>query len=269
MTLRQLVPASLLAGRRIVVLVCYLDDSGKDPQNPVALVAGYIARDTEWERFEAEVEPWFIENKVPILHATDLKGTRGAFAGWPILKKQAFVSRICQARNPHVMLGMSMAIEKASYDAYRKSKEPERTSSLYSLCFNVIVDWIFRDRRLGKFSNDEGVAFILECGHENNAEAQDVFYEVRKRHGLEALMHSISFVPKDRCRAIQLADLYAFYSRRNDVAALKAQAAGKETYPTEMMLRIITQGTPHRGYVATGFAHHANLARPPLFPSDW
>jgi len=67
--LRQLVPPYLLAGRWIVVLVCYLDDSGKDPQNPITTLAGYIARDTAWEAFESDVEPWFSEFNVGILHA--------------------------------------------------------------------------------------------------------------------------------------------------------------------------------------------------------
>src|ERR1700721_418925 len=31
------------------MLVCYLDDSGKDPQNPITTVAGYIARETAWQ----------------------------------------------------------------------------------------------------------------------------------------------------------------------------------------------------------------------------
>jgi hypothetical protein len=98
--LRQLVPPYLLAGRWIVVLVCYLDDSGKDPQNPITTLAGYIARDTAWEAFESDVEPWFSEFNVGILHAKQLHDTDADFKGWPVLKKQTFVSRICQARSP-------------------------------------------------------------------------------------------------------------------------------------------------------------------------
>ena len=63
--LRQLVPPYMLAGRWIVVLVCYLDDSGKDPQNPITTLAGYIARDAGWEAFELEVEKWFEQYNVP------------------------------------------------------------------------------------------------------------------------------------------------------------------------------------------------------------
>src|SRR5947209_18378215 len=116
--MRQLVPSYMLRGRWIVVLVCYLDDSGKDPQNPITTLAGYIARDREWEAFENDVEKWFTEFNVGTLHAKQLHDTDAEFKGWSVLKKQAFVSRVCEARNPHVMMGLSMSAEKATYSVH-------------------------------------------------------------------------------------------------------------------------------------------------------
>jgi hypothetical protein len=78
-----MVPRSLLAGSWIAVLVCYLDDSGKDPQNPITTIAGYIAKDTAWQAFEVEVEKWFTEFKVNVLHANQLHDTDGDFAHLP------------------------------------------------------------------------------------------------------------------------------------------------------------------------------------------
>jgi len=115
MTLRQSVPASLIAGRWLVVLVCYLDDSGKDPQNPFTTIGGYIAREDDWAAFETAVEPWFSEYRVPILHAKELKGTKGPFKDWTVLRKQAFVSRVCLARNPNVMMGRPRFTKRTSY----------------------------------------------------------------------------------------------------------------------------------------------------------
>jgi hypothetical protein len=72
-------------------------------------------------------------------------------------------------------------------------------------------------------------------------------------HKIEHLLPSISFVPKQSCRAIQLADLLAFYSRRDGVAHEKATREGRDTCPVETMVKIITEGLPHRGFVATDF----------------
>jgi hypothetical protein len=117
----------MLAGRWIAVLVCYLDDSGKDPQNPITTLAGYIARDAAWAEFEKDVEQWFTEFNVKILHARDLHANDGEFNGWSVLKKQTFVSRICQARNPHIMMGLSMSTVKGQFAVRAAESDRKRT----------------------------------------------------------------------------------------------------------------------------------------------
>ena len=76
------------------MLVCYLDDSGKDPQNRITTLAGFVASESSWQLFETEVETWFAEFGVKVLHAKDLHNTDGEFAGWTVLRKQAFVARL-------------------------------------------------------------------------------------------------------------------------------------------------------------------------------
>jgi hypothetical protein len=252
--LRQLVPASVLFGRWIAVLVCYLDDSGKDPQNPITTLAGYIAKESGWAAYEAQVERWFSEYGVNILHAKELHDTDGDFNGWPRLKKQSFVSRICLARAPHLMMGLSMSAAKGTYQLHKSERRPRHTVSPYGFCFNNIIDWIFRDIRIGPLSNVEGVALILECGHENNAEAEKEFCAIKEQHpDIANLLKSITFVSKGSCRAIQLADLLAFYSRRDSVAQFEAYQQQRESYEIDIMIKILTENLPHRGFVATDF----------------
>jgi hypothetical protein len=105
-------------------------------------------------------------------------------------------------------------------------------------------------------SGKDPVALILERGHDNNAEAEQEFYAVRKLHKIEHLLHSIRFVPKESCRAIQLADLLAFYSRRDGIAMYNARQKGKEAHPVDTMIRIIVENLPHRAFVATDFGPH-------------
>ncbi len=239
------------------MLTCYLDDSGKDPQNPITTVAGYLARDDAWREFEAAVEPIFAEKRVSILHARNLHAGDPDFKGWTVLQKQAFVARIMNAAAPHVMMGVSMSAHKDNYQehaGYRASgDEPRRTVTPYTFCFQVIVDWLLRDIRVGRAVHSEGLALVLECGHENNPQAEQEFYWVRKKYGLENVLRSISFVPKDHCRAIQLADLLAFYSRRDGVAYLKAIENSDETFASDTMVKIIVERVLHRAFVATGF----------------
>ncbi len=66
------------------MLVCYLDDSGKDPQNRITTIAGYAATEEQWRAFEADAEPIFADYGVKVLHASDLHSTDGEFKGWTI-----------------------------------------------------------------------------------------------------------------------------------------------------------------------------------------
>jgi len=237
------------------VLVCYLDDSGKDPQSRITTLAGYVARDTAWKAFETQVEPIFERARIKVLHAKDLEDTDGEFKGWKVLRKQAFVARICRTLSAHSMLGVSMSIAKDIYGQRAKESGRKRTVTPYTYCFNVILDWLLRDIRTGRAVWSEGLAFILECGHENNPEVQEQFFKIRKQHKIENVLRSISFVPKDNCRAIQVADLFAFYSRRDSAALEKAFRQGKNpaSYTSEQMIKIITERGQFRPFVATDF----------------
>jgi hypothetical protein len=81
------------------VLICYLDESGSDAENPVLTVAGYVGRESSWAEFETEVERWFSEFGVTVCHAKDLHSGRKEFKDWTVLRKLAFVSRLGSARN--------------------------------------------------------------------------------------------------------------------------------------------------------------------------
>jgi hypothetical protein len=97
------------------MLVCYLDDSGKDLQNSITTIAGYAMTAQQWTAFETDGEPIFAEYDVNVLHATDLHGSRGEFVGWSILKKQSFVAKLCTALSQHALLGVSASPHKAQY----------------------------------------------------------------------------------------------------------------------------------------------------------
>ena len=110
------------------MLVCYFDDSGKDPQNPITTIAGYIARDVACPRFEADVGNVYRVRRARVLHAKELHDTDGEFAGWSKLRKQAFISRVCCPRQPHVMMGLSMSALKATTQCVlRKAAESARS----------------------------------------------------------------------------------------------------------------------------------------------
>lgn len=242
------------------MLVCYLDDSGKDAQNPLTTVAGYVAREAGWAAFERDVEPWFAKYEVPILHATELEhSNRTAFQGWKVIKKQSFVSRVCVERNRHAMMGFIASAQKVNYREYRE-RYPQ-ASSPYTICFQIILNWVLNTVGVGKIAHEEGVAFVLEHGHENNREAEIAFEDIRGNFELEKVLRSFKSVPKNECRAIQLADLLAFCGRRDHVSMCAAREKGNARYPAEMMMKIIAEGLPHRATRQSVFTTRTSRGR--------
>ncbi len=253
--------------------MCYLDDSGKDPQNQATTLAGYVGDEESWANFEAEVEPLFTKYEVRILHATDLHGTRADFAGWTVLKKQSFVAQFCGTLSRHALLGVSMSVAKGEYKAAADRSTRKKTVTPYTFCSNVILDWLLADVRVGKKANEEGVAFALEAGHHNNPEAEWNIGVVTDMFDLAEKIKSVAFLAKASCRAIQAADLLAFYSRRHANELLKAspQERAKLLVDPGQMLKIIAENLPHRAFVANGFEKpRADMPywRPPLVQAE-
>ena len=52
------------------------------------------------------------------------------------------------------------------------------------------------DIRIGKSANEDGVAIILEAGHQNNREAEINFDQVKEIHDLDSILRSVSVVSK-------------------------------------------------------------------------
>ena len=238
------------------MFVCYLDDSGQDPQNPGTTLAGYVAKDTEWHLFEESVGPVFEEFGVEVLHAIDLHNTKSDFKGWCWTKKQKFVARVYETMIPHIPLGLSVSVLKINYQVRREESRAKGVEKIspYNYCFRVLWDRLLSDRnswvsdeisQVRDAIRAEGVSFILECGHENNAEVQRGFQEVRQRHKLEGVPGSVSFHAKQDSRAIQLADLFAYYSRRN----VTNREQGKNG--TEPILEIICRSIRHHDFLVT------------------
>jgi hypothetical protein len=113
------------------MLTCYLDDSGKDAQNPITTVAGFIARNEQWAKFEKAAELHFTEFNVKLLHTVDLYHTAGEFKDWTLLKKQFFVGRLCREMSSRVLQGLTMSARKTSYSS--RAAERRRSPLTHSV----------------------------------------------------------------------------------------------------------------------------------------
>ena len=244
------------------MIVSYLDDSGKDPQNPITSLGGYAASEETWAAFEQAAEPIFQKyiGEKP-LHAKDLYHGEDVYKGWKVLEKQSFVSQLClKLYNLGPLFGVSFSVQKAGYatraaEAVKRGLR-KRTVTPYTYCMTAILNWMLLDIQLGKSVNEDGLALILECGNEHNEEARQSLEVIKKLHNLDQVK-SLSFVPKSACRAIQMADLFVYYTRRHN---RNVKIAGQEP-PVDPVLRVILEGLRCRTFVATDFGPDIKASR--------
>jgi hypothetical protein len=68
-----------------------------------------------------------------------------------VLRKQAFVAKLCQVMSRHALLGMSMSALKDVYKERAAESDRKRTVTPYTFCSNVLIDWVLGDIRTGAF----------------------------------------------------------------------------------------------------------------------
>ena len=209
-------------GGLVAVLVCYLDDSDATTSK-VSTIAGYVAHDDGWRRFEDAVEAICGDEGVDLIRGRELDGADGCFKGWPLIKREKFLDRIGHAMIGNVLFGISRSIGKENWKLRRRQlmtldtlhKKTFSSLSAFGFCFGSIVIDLKENDSYGvaKQVQSEGVAYLLEAGSKNNP---DIFryLDGQRRNGAIHLDTTATEVDKRSCRAIQVADLYAFYSRR-------------------------------------------------------
>jgi hypothetical protein len=168
---------------------------------------------------------------VPALHTKEFHDTDGVFKKWSKAKKQTFAEELFSLGRSQIF-GLSASLQKQGYAESRARAATTQYPGVvmvspYGACFSSILASLILDPKLAApLIRKRGLAFLVESGNKNNAEIEWHFSQCAKAQWTEGALRSISFVAKDSCRAIQLADFYAFYSRRH----MSAQKRGQFTH---------------------------------------
>lgn len=192
------------------MLVCYLDDSDSE-QSSVATLAGYVQHAEDWEAFEIHAEEVYKKYDVSVLHATDLQGTRGCFKGWKYADKRDFIDDLF--RGSDRLSGISHSVHKSKFRALQPEIRWAQQSSTYGYALEATIGGFINNTIPDLNIKSVGLSLVIESGN-RNSELEIAFNKARDSSFGKDL-HSLEFSGKEGSRAIQLADLFAFYSRRH------------------------------------------------------
>jgi uncharacterized protein DUF3800 len=192
------------------VFVCYLDDSDAEG-SPVVTLAGYVGLIDRWEWFEEQASRVYDDFGVGILHAKEFEDRRGAFKKWDRDKSKAFLDALYEGALER-FYAVSFSTAKVTYNERRKEVGSWETVGPYGLAFGSIVGHLM-DGPISSVIKQHGLSFVVESGHKNNPGIADYFHKLKKSRTYWPL-RSFTESGKQESRAIQLADLFAFYTRR-------------------------------------------------------
>ncbi len=162
------------------MLTIYLDDSDADT-GAVMTIAGYLAEQDDWARFEAHAEKVCHDFDVDVIHCREFEKNKGCFKGWSIPRKTAFMLAIRDAMLGTVLCGISRSMPKDYYKARKAQLRLNPQIGAYGFCFGTIVHTLCHGNEVGLMDQvkAEGVAYKVETGHKNNPERECQDFRVR------------------------------------------------------------------------------------------
>ena len=207
-------------------ITAYFDESGTHDGAPLTAMAGYVADEQQWQRFNARVADLFAQFGVRKFHLTDLRNTREDFAGWSVDRKIEFADEFQHIANESLEGGVTAFLSEENYQKHycaldwpRGARRDTKHCILFRACMGITVETVLRTERWA-VGEEPQLRVVLEDGHRNAGDVQR-FYESTRRqydHASRALA-GLSFANKD-CLPIAAADLIAG-------AALMRETGGK------------------------------------------
>ena len=222
------------------MLSCYLDDSDND-QGPVLVLAGYLGSPDDFRQFEIEASELFQEFDIETLHAMKFHHKRGQFKNWDKAKRDQFVLKLYRIVYSCNLLGVCSSVNKSMF--FKKKKEIAGLSNLSPLGF-VFAKLVWGVTHKLNIAHKLPLSFIVESGNNNNGNLVKYFnWMVKEYPDTPTQLGAISFVSKESCKSIQLADFLAFYGRK------AAQQWDRDGYPTTFpdtdYLGVMMENVPH------------------------
>jgi hypothetical protein len=237
------------AERFAFVLVCYFDDSGTDKQSPFVTIAGYVAFLNAWDAFERIARAYLEEKNISCVHAKEFYSNDGEFKNWTINCRLEFLEGLYELLRPQVQLGISISCLKSQFVARKENTGLSKRQSPYGFAFTAAMNVIVGDGVLGPTARREGISFVLEDGNKNNSGIIKSYRRIKEQHKADFLK-CISVVGKRSCVAIQMADLMAFFTRRQ---ACAMEANGREPVDFDRYLVVMRKGIRDIGHAITDF----------------
>lgn len=197
-------------GRLVAVLTGYFDESGTQAGSPVVVVAGYVARQDQWETFGEQWERALRDWHIPFFHMTDYENRQKYFGDWTGRERYERLARLYDIISGNVQFSISTSILKSDYAAVRAPKEKAKIGGMYGLAAAGCLIYTAEEFRA---IDDQGwVAYVFEAGAKGRHQVDRVFALNERNPVLKERYRllSLRFEDKRQFAPLQAADILAY-----------------------------------------------------------
>jgi hypothetical protein len=170
-------PPSLVERGRVVMLHCFLDDSGKDsaPSNPYVCMAGYLA---DLDALTGLIQKWLqllVKHGISEIHMKDLIPISGQYKnlGWDIPKRDSVLDDFIQVIQETRLTGVGVALEMAAWRKLKKDNPNLNFGNVQQFCLQRILRLIID--RLHVAKRDDKIALVFDTDPEFGANRFNIF----------------------------------------------------------------------------------------------
>jgi len=165
-----------------MIFTAYIDESDTHGDAPDIIMSAFIGSQRQWELFNRRLRAIQKEFGFTVFHATDFKGQKGEFKGWPDEKCQTLIERLTALVRDELTEGIVTQLPYALYKQEHLDKVPRKMArtSQYGICFLATLEQCVRV--LIKEKGNHRLSIVIEEGHKNVGDAARVFEERRNRY---------------------------------------------------------------------------------------
>ena len=193
----------------MAMLSIYCDDSGTDPKNRVAVVAGYLGQVKQWKAFDKEWRATLKEFGVKRMRMADLENYQGEFRdGWNEARRIKILKRLHTIIRNHTKMAIGCAVIKTDFEAIIPQEIKEKLGGVFGWCVHDCLVGLAEQCRHHRYNKP--IRWVFEAGTIGHGQVDSMFRELLKnKRWDDMLIKGLAFENKDTT-PLQAADILAY-----------------------------------------------------------
>lgn len=199
--------------RKVIVLDSYFDESGKE-DGPTLIVSGFVGNSVDMHKFARDWMAALTGGDVEYWHTKRFRsGSKNElFAHLSKSQKKDLVKRLIAVINKHMLMGVSVVVNKPEYISLTSDRFRSQWGSSYTFAVQIalflVSQWLGRKSR-----QQEPINILLEEGHRNSEQAINHVGRFKNHDSASILNLNVYGRGAKKCNpALQAADLLAYSS---------------------------------------------------------